>query len=114
MKKVLLALITLSASFSFAMLNKELKPGQSVVICKADSRDSYSSSAISGLSELNKMLIQDTISTSVDLDRDNTAAITVKFPFSVSAPTIATTKNMRSLQREYENTYTYCVTITKQ
>lgn len=113
MKKLILVIVTMSASMSFALPDKnELKLGQSVVICKSDFINSKFERT-SGLSELNKTLIQDSITTTVNTGGFSTATITINSPFDVSAPSIAEAK-YNNETRFPENSYTYCVTVTKK
>lgn len=114
-KAILLMLGSMLATTAFAQTSTvALKAGQSVVVCQADGTDSNKNKK-DGLSALNRLLIQDEVSVNVAAAYGyDYSKVSVKAPFSVSAPTISTTKNKSSVMKDYDDTYTYCVTITKQ
>lgn len=113
-KTALIILSSLVGVSAFAQSSEiVLKVGQSVVVCRADNTDTKNQK--DGLSDLNRLLIQDEIKINVkEAYGYNYNTVVVKSPFNVSSPTISTTKNKQSSLREYDDTYTYCVTLTKQ
>ncbi len=89
---------------------KELKSGQSVVVCASD-RSNGSYGAYSGLGELNSMLLSDELRTrSSDFAETQ---VVIRAPFSVSAPSISIKDNGNSTYGG-SGYKTYCVTVTKQ
>lgn len=113
-KAVLFLVASILATQAFAQTKTvELKAGKSVVFCRTDNRDSRPER--SGLSDLNRALIENEVQVAVnDIGAYSFTTVIVKSPFSVSSPTISTTKNAQSTGKDFEDTYTYCVTITKQ
>lgn len=89
---------------------KELKSGQSVVVCASD-RSEGSYGAYSGLGELNNMLLSDEVRTRSAGYAET--QVVIRAPFAVSAPSISSKDNGNSthVNSSYK---TYCVTVTKQ
>lgn len=115
MKKMALVILSSFVGVSAFAQSSDivLKAGQSIVVCRQDNTDTKNRN--DGLSELNRLLVQDEIKVNVsEAYGYNYKTVVVKSPFSVSSPTISTTKNKQSISKDYDDTYTYCVTLTKQ
>lgn len=89
---------------------KELKSGQSVVVCASD-RSEGSYGAYSGLGELNGMLLSDEMRTRSAGFAET--LVVIRAPFTASAPSVSIKDNGNStyINSSYK---TYCVTVTKQ
>jgi hypothetical protein len=87
---------------------KELKSGQSVVVCGYDSSGG-SFGGYSGLGGLNSRLLSDEVIASIGGSGET--RVVVRAPYTVSAPSISIRDN-GSATRAISNMY--CVTVTKQ